>query len=255
MSEPDPRQDIRPLLDDWPHEPGSINARIVDGDDGRPCVQVRVELGVLQMEMTGRPDGQRPDGRESMLEALRHRRQWYVDQTGSEVGFLLSPDDCRALREETVQYYHRYVALFALGEFAAVVADAAHNLEIVDFCHQYAAEDDDKRMLEQLRPGIIAMRTRAEAELAVASKQPKDALAAIDRALDEIKAVYERNGATDQWEQCNEVQLLRGMRDMLVPKLPGSQRVELQERLQAAVEAENYELAAILRNEIRMLGY
>ena len=42
------------------------------------------------------------------------------------------------------QFESGYVALFALGEFAAVVADAAHNLEIVDFCHQYAAEDDDK---------------------------------------------------------------------------------------------------------------
>ena len=38
------------------------------------------------------------------------------------------------------------------------------------------------------------------------------------------------------------------MRDALVPKLPSSQRVELQERLQAAIDAENYELAAILRD-------
>ena len=50
-----------------------------------------------------------------------------------------------------------------------------------------------------------------------------------------------------------EVQLLRGMRDALVPKLPTSQRVELQDRLRAAVEAENYELAAILRDELRLM--
>ena len=51
----------------------------------------------------------------------------------------------------------------------------------------------------------------------------------------------------------NEVQLLRGMREMLVPKLPTSQRSELEERLRAAIRAENYELAAILRDELRQL--
>jgi protein-arginine kinase activator protein McsA len=44
------------------------------------------------------------------------------------------------------------------------------------------------------------------------------------------------------------------MRDALVPKLPLSQRAELRQRLEAAIAAENYELAAILRDELRMLG-
>jgi protein-arginine kinase activator protein McsA len=44
------------------------------------------------------------------------------------------------------------------------------------------------------------------------------------------------------------------MREALVPKLPASQRVELQQRLQAALDAENYELAAILRDELRMMS-
>jgi protein-arginine kinase activator protein McsA len=39
----------------------------------------------------------------------------------------------------------------------------------------------------------------------------------------------------------------------LVPKLPSSQRAELQERLRAAIDSENYELAAILRDELRLL--
>ncbi len=43
------------------------------------------------------------------------------------------------------------------------------------------------------------------------------------------------------------------MRDALVPKLPVSQRMELKERLQAALDAENYELAAVLRDELRLL--
>ena len=37
-------------------------------------------------------------------------------------------------------------------------------------------------------------------------------------------------------------------------KLPASQKNELRERLRVAVEQENYELAAILRDELRMLS-
>ena len=97
------------------------------------------------------------------------------------------------------------------------------------------------------------MRARAEAEAALSRGGTQQALAAIDSGLAQIKTVLEQAGAADAFEQANEVQLLRGMRDALVPKLPMSQRVELQERLQAAINAENYELAAVLRDELKLL--
>jgi hypothetical protein len=50
-----------------------------------------------------------------------------------------------------------------------------------------------------------------------------------------------------------EIALLEGMRDVLIPKLPSSQRYELEQRLSAAIDAENYELAALLRDELRMM--
>ena len=50
-----------------------------------------------------------------------------------------------------------------------------------------------------------------------------------------------------------EVAMLEGMRDVLQPKLPVSQRYELERRLASALANENYELAAILRDELRQL--
>jgi len=44
------------------------------------------------------------------------------------------------------------------------------------------------------------------------------------------------------------------MREALAPKLPVSARAELQSRLKQALESENYELAAILRDELRLMG-
>ena len=72
----------------------------------------------------------------------------------------------------------------------------------------------------------------------------------INNGLEELEEIL----PVDQFEQSNEVILLRGMRDLLVPKLPSSQRAELEDRLQRALDAENYELAAILRDELRQMS-
>src|SRR5690606_37042166 len=61
-------QDISRILGDWPHEPGKLNVRIVEDAEGEMWIQVRLDLGLLQMRLDGRPDGQRPNGCESYLE-------------------------------------------------------------------------------------------------------------------------------------------------------------------------------------------
>jgi hypothetical protein len=245
--------DLTHFLNSWPLLPGRINARRIVGSDGRPKLQIRIDLGVLQMEMDGRPDGQRPQGSESLLAHQQERLKRYVDQTGTAAGFVLSEEECRLLREEAVQYYHRYVGLFALGEYAGVVRDTTRNLELFDLCRDFGETEVDRGILEQFRPPVLMMRARSEAEIALASGQPKQALAALDRGLAELRSAFQDVGRSEEYDSANEVQLLRGMRDALVPKLPASQKVELQERLRAALDAENYELAAILRDELRMM--
>ena len=249
-----PLSDISSILRDWPPQPGRINARIITGEDGKSKLQIRIDLGLLQMETSGRPDGTQPNGFESLLAYQRDRLQRYQASGGTAEAFVLSGDECRALREGAVQHYHRYVGLFALGDYAGVARDAQHNLGILDLCRDYAVSEQDRTMLEQFRGQVIMMRTRSEAELAIKQGQPKQAIAALDRGLIDLRHTFDDQGRMDEYDTANETQLLRGMRDTLVPQLPSSQRVELQERLRAAIDAENYELAAILRDELRMLG-
>jgi len=248
-----PDFDLTSLLNQWPHEPGRINARQVVGADGSPKLQIRIDLGVLQMEMTGRPDGRQPGGFESLLAQQEDRLRRYTQESGTPDGFVLTADDCRALREEAVQYYHRYVGLFALGDFTGVVRDTRRNLSLFDLCRHHGATESDQTVLEQFRPQVIVMRVRSEAELAIQAKQPKQALAALDHGLSELRSLFDDTGRAEGFDAANEVHLLRGMRDALVPKLPASQRAELQERLRAAIDAENYELAAILRDELKLM--
>jgi len=262
--------DLTKMLSDWPYEPGKLNVRLITGDDGEPRIQVRLDLGVLQMFVEGRPDGQRPGGFDSLLE-YHEARADEASQSGAPEAaamggeaqaapgparFSLDPDECEALRSEAVQYYHRYMALLVLEEYEGVIRDTTRNLRVLDLCAQHAETEADRAALEQFRPYITMMRARAMASQSLKDNEPKAALHAIDEGLDALKLYFSEAGEPDLFEQSSEVQMLRGMREALVPKLPVgqvSQKSELKSRLERAIEQENYKLAAILRDELRML--
>jgi len=245
--------DLSHVLRSWPVGGNGPTVRMVRLASGGRALQVRLELGVLQMALDGRPDGRRPHGADSLLEWHAARRDAHRARTGSDEGFELSGKECEGLREEGVQVYHRYVALFALGEHEAVVRDTMRNLRMFDLCRDHGASHADRTVLEQYRPFVTMMRARAQAAIALAVADARGALAAVDSALAEMRLHFDAHGPHDGFDRSNEANLLRGMRDALVPRLPTSQRSELEERLRRAVDAENFELAAILRDELRSL--
>ena len=61
----DPPQHLDDTLENWPYDPTAVSVRVVEGGDKRDVIQMRVELGVLQLETTGRPDGWRPEGEDT----------------------------------------------------------------------------------------------------------------------------------------------------------------------------------------------
>lgn len=233
-----PPNDITNILKEWAYEPSKLNVRIVDAEDGRELIQLRIELGIIQMEMEGRPDGALYDGFDSLLHMFEER--------DPSVGF--DPDMCRQLREEGVQRSHRAAALFALSRWDEVIRDCNDNLALFDLCSEYALEESDREALEQFRGAVIALGARAAAERAIEDDDPMGAVAAIDAGLEELKLAL-----GPMWEQANETQLLRGMKEAMIPQLPPSERADIKERLACAIAAENFELAAILRDELRLL--
>lgn len=48
-----------------------IQARMVTSSDGRQVIQLHIDLGVLQMEIKGRPDRSQPSGFLTYLDFLR----------------------------------------------------------------------------------------------------------------------------------------------------------------------------------------
>lgn len=242
--------DITDILRDWAYEPGNVTVRKITADDGRPVIQMRLDLGVLQFECTGRPDGTRPYGHESLLDYHQHQRHQHMQEAGSDRGFQIDETACEQLRTEGMMYYHRYLAEFILGDYDAVERDALRNIELFDFCAQYAKELSDRYMLEQYRPYVIMMCTRARARRELASDRPKTALAAVKDGIGQIEAFYRRFDQADQIEESNELGVLRTLAGEIMAKIPVDPVEKLRRELARAVEEERYEDAAALRDRL-----
>jgi hypothetical protein len=224
--------DLTDLLNAFPHEPGRINARLIRCKDGREHLQVRVELGVLQMAVDGRPDG----GTSVLSE---HRR-------------LGEPAYAALARLELVQIQQRALAFLSIGDAARALRDAETVLDgLAAMIRRGPVDEVD--WAEGARFSVIVLRTRTVVAGLVAAGRPREAPAAIDAGLALLRGAAERIGLGERFETLGDVQALRTLRETLVPQLPPAQRGEFEERLRAAVRAENYELAAILRDELRRL--
>jgi len=247
--------DIRPLLADWPYRPSEISVRKIVGADGQEKIQLRLDLGLIQMNTTGRPDGHRPHGYESLLHWHLERLEQFKRRGGTDVGFLLTPEECEALREEAILYYQRYLSLFALEDYEGVERDTARNLEVLVLCRRYGAELADRLALEQYRPYIIMMNRRAAAMRLLREHKPSDALEAIDEGLRLIREFFEEYGHAEAFEECREVAILRSLKHQIEGHLPTRRLEDLQRLLLEAVREERYEDAARLRDQInRLIG-
>src|ERR1700726_4647370 len=77
-------QDIDNALRGWDYKAGVIQARLVKARDGREVIQMRVDLGVLQIEQGSRPDGARPHGFPTYFAYLRDQAR-VAERAGTEL--------------------------------------------------------------------------------------------------------------------------------------------------------------------------
>jgi hypothetical protein len=254
--------DISEALSGWEFEPGSITVRIITGDDQQPKIQMRLELGVIQMEMTGRPDGERPHGFDSSLQYYQQKLRGHREQARSDAGFTLSPDDCEELRKESLYYYYRYLSLFHLNHFEQVAEDTERNLACANFLRTYAEKDEDRYSVDKYRPYILMMNTQARARLAWKDGRHSDALGIVRSGIRKIQKYLQENlsdlADSDEEkekdeEECHEVRLLQQLEEEITKDLPGGSVDKLRAELERAVQREEFEKAASLRDLLQRL--
>lgn len=242
--------DLRHIIDGWEYEPGKISVRKIIGRDGREKVQTRVDLGLLQFEITGRPDGRRPFGFESLKEYFEARLREHIERTGDDEGFQLGPEECHDLRQETHLYYQRYLSLFVLEEYDEVTRDTMRNLHVMDFCRRYAAEDADRQALETQRAYVMMMNLRARAYAAMRECRFEAALALVQNGLSAVAEVCQADGVDGDSDRRQELRVLYALRDEILDSMPDNAPSKLRWELQLALSVEDYERAAEIRNRL-----
>lgn len=245
--------DLRELTRNWPYHPGQISVRKVRGLDRRFKIQMRVDLGILQMNVDGRPDGERPHDRESLLDYQLDCLEAHKRRNGTELGFALNSEEIQDIHDEAMQYYQRYLANFVLEDYDAVVRDTQRNLQVLDLCLAYASEEEDRYALEPYRPYICMMNARSRGLSAMKKGAHRSALAHVDSGLRTIKAFFKRYGDPRAFRFSAEVQVLKRLRREIRRHLPVDPIKQAKKQLTRAVDEERYEDAARLRDELDRL--
>jgi hypothetical protein len=233
------RRDLDDILQDWPFQPQTVSARLVRAADGREVLQMRVDLGVLQMESSGRPDGTRPGGAETCLDLLLREAFRQGD------GFELDGVQIEEIDREFSQFYHRRICWLAVREFERAVADADHTLALMDFLERCEADEHWKHEQTQQRGLVLFHRAQAAALAHLEREGAEAAIEEINRGLESIEEL-------GQSPPAQVVHQLRALQDWI----RGEYQVDrtLAEQLADAVAGEEYERAARLRDELARRG-
>lgn len=240
--------DLNSLLNGWPHENGSIKVRKVAGLDGREKLQLRIDLGLLQMEMDGRPDGARPHNCESLL-AYHQRRAARAEERGED--YDLTVEQCGELQQEGVQYYHRYLSFFQIDEFEGVIRDTQRNLDLFAFVDGHSERDDLVWTFQQFQPYVMMMNTRAKVSILLADGKFGVAIREIESGRERISEFFQQSAFPEMEAKSSEIAFLDEWLEEVRAKRPLSKLEVMEREMERAITAERYERAAELRDAIR----
>jgi hypothetical protein len=236
-------RDIDSLLRNWEFRPGEVTARLLKTRTGREVLQMRIDMGVVQMETDLRPDGQRPNGAET-----------YYDYLVGEVvregdAFKLTKEQCTEADREFVQYYQRRLCWLSLREYRRAARDADHSLAFMDFVREHSPDEEWTLSHEQYRPFVLFHRVQAGALAALQEDGPESAIGEINTGLSRFRDLFARYDASEQYADDELVKRLEEMRESVRQRYDVGRTLD--EQLAEAVRAENYELAARIRDRIR----
>jgi hypothetical protein len=201
--------------------------------------------------LDGRPDGERPFDHESVVAAIDERLVTHERENGGDEGFELTHEDCVLMQSEGVLFYYRYLLLFQMDDYDRVIRDTGHNLRICQLLENHCTDKDDRNAVLQFKPYIIRMHAMAKAMRHAGNDEPDDARAIIDQAIVEIQGLEKIDSPAFQFERVRSVNFLRSARDQIGDQTDPKKKLE--NLLQKAVDDEDYELAAQLRDRIREL--
>ena len=225
-----------------------IKVRKILGGDGKEKVQLRIDLGLIQMETTGRPDGLEPHDCESLLDYHQERARRAEKKTQA---FTLTADEVGELQQEGVQYYHRYISFFQLSDYRGVIRDTQRNLDMFSFVAKYAEREELAQSVEQFTPYVLMMNTRAQASIEIEREEFSTAARKIEEGIERITGFYEEHANPEAAANSPELGFLGEWLQEIRAKQPLTKLEKMQRDMDKAIASEAYEKAAELRDAIK----
>ncbi len=238
----DRAQHIDHLLTDWPFALGQILVRQIQGAEGRELLQMRVDMGIIQMEVSGRPDGVQFEGSDTYYDYLASL------SFAEDEAFQLTEERCTEIDREFYQFYHRRVCWLTLKRYAEAAKDAQHTISLMDFSAAYSPDPEWTMLHEQYRPFVLFHKIQALALLQLEETHPENAIQVLDEGLKNLEKVFEKHDAAEHYDKDVFVVKLCEMRDSV--KEHYELGPTLTEQLAEAIAAEQYEIAAELRDRM-----
>lgn len=214
----------------------------------------RLRISTSYGEFEINADG-RPDGGPSMLDKYRQRREKFLRHDRS---FALDEEEVRQLSEEALLYRLRREYFFHMQDFRRARRDVQHGIAIIDFIHRHADDPDQQEFYWQFRGDQEIFLRLTQAQALVADKDFAGARRELDQALTYITDFY------TGWDTEESAESLQERRKFLTKKYHeiglawenetgalANSAPALEDQLAAAIDAEDYEQAAVVRDQIR----
>ena len=245
--------DLTKIFQEWEYDEED-NVRFLIADDGREVMQIRQPLGIEQYDLDGRPDGRKPQECSSFGELFLHREE-NAQVAGTTL--VIEDKEYRELRDEAILFYYRYLVLFQVGQYDRVIRDTNHNLSICRIVAEYYDGEDRFEML-QYQPYIRRMNAIAKAMMLLSEDENSHALEELEKGQADIEAYDQVPTPIFEFERIRSLQHLAHVISQVEAaeneeQTPKGFKDRLLEELHSAVEQEDYELAARLRDRLRRL--
>lgn len=254
--------DLSIITGDWPYdeEEESRNVRKIVGVDGRMKIQLRIRSGLIQWEIEGRPDGRKPHGFPSILDYCVDllARQPSLSDLPERLPGELDANLAAELADELFDYYRRSRALFNLGDYRRALDDALHNLEILELICESCLDQATVFNYDRYRPALLVDRARAQMLIHLQDGDARKALDALSRGIRDMEVFHVQYGLEDERWDSPERQILVDLRRSLrekhnVPLNDQELLHSLEVEQEIAIQRENYEMAARLRDKISLI--
>ncbi len=259
-------KDISSLMQNWPHDHKTVNARIIRGYDGQPQLQLRLDCGILQMYLDGRPDGLKPHKCQTLLEYVERQISDESQQERNEEDEDMPKRVWAQLDREMTQFYHRRLALLSVAKkaqedqdaelartcYRRAVRDAEHTLRAMDFIRTYCKDEDHIEIHERFRPFVLWHQTIALTQQKIIDEDFDQAIEQVKEGMGSIAKVYKDHGLTKWLKHDPSMAELRTLEKQIRRRY--GIKATLREQLQDALSREDYENAAKIRDELRAKG-